>query len=267
MCPRRRRDPIANKRINVETTRAGPPVSPRKHMTTITGSNGSDLLTGTAGSDTINSGNGDDTVSGGAGSDSLNGGAGSDTLDGGSGSDQLNGGSGSDTLIYNVSENIAAGTKDVYTGGAGVDTLQLQFTRAQWLESATQTQIAAYLAHLAAVTNAKTGEVSNGSASDFVFRFGSSTLTVQMTETLAVLVDGVEMNPANEAVNALGDAATTTEDGPGIQIQVLQNDLVPDLVKSLALASAPAHGTATLVQPTMGDPWQERHPGDWREMA
>ncbi|MGJ3704451.1 beta strand repeat-containing protein [Variovorax sp. AFSI2.2] len=223
-------------------------------MTTITGSNGSDLLTGTAGSDTINSGNGDDTVSGGAGSDSLNGGAGSDTLDGGSGSDQLNGGSGSDTLIYNVSENIAAGTKDVYTGGAGVDTLQLQFTRAQWLESSTQTQIAAYLAHLAAVTNAKTGEVSNASASDFVFRFGSSTLTVQMTETLAILVDGVEMNPANEAVNALGDAATTTEDGPGIQIHVLQNDSVPDLVKSLAMASAPAHGTVTLVQPAMGDP-------------
>ncbi|SDH36793.1 VCBS domain-containing protein [Variovorax sp. OV700] len=223
-------------------------------MTTITGSNGSDLLTGTAGSDTINSGNGDDTVSGGAGADSLNGGAGHDTLDGGSGSDQLNGGSGNDTLIYNVSENLVAGTKDVYTGGAGVDTLQLLFTRAQWLDSATQTQIAAYLAHLAAVTNAKTGEVSNGSASDFVFTFGSSTLTVQMTEVLRILVDGVEVNPANEAATALGDAVTTTEDGPGIQIHVLQNDSVPDLVKSLALTSAPAHGTATLVQPAMGDP-------------
>jgi len=241
-------------------------------MTTITGSNGSDFLTGTAGSDTINSGNGDDTVSGGAGSDSLNGGAGSDTLDGGSGSDQLNGGSGSDTLIYNISENIAAGTKDVYTGGAGADTLQLQFTRAQWLESSTQTQIAAYLAHLAAVTNAKTGEVSNGSASDFVFTFGSSTLTVQMTETLTVLVDGFAINPANEAATAAEDAAVTTEDGPGIQIHVLQNDSVPDLVKSLALDSAPAHGTATLVQPTMGDPstWYfeyQPHAADFQHLA
>ncbi|MFS2164930.1 VCBS domain-containing protein, partial [Variovorax sp. Varisp62] len=223
-------------------------------MTAITGSNGNDLIIGTAGNDTINSGNGDDTVNGGAGSDSLNGGAGDDTLDGGSGSDDLNGGSGNDTLIYNVSENTAAGTKDVYTGGAGVDTLLLQFTRAQWLDSATQTQIAAYLAHLAAVTNARTGEVSNGSASDFVFSFGSSTLTVQMTEVLRVLVDGVELNPANQAVTALGDAAVTTEDGPGVQIHVLQNDLVPDLVRSLTLASAPAHGTATLVQPSMGDP-------------
>ncbi|MDQ0568544.1 VCBS repeat-containing protein [Variovorax paradoxus] len=223
-------------------------------MTTMTGSNGNDLLTGTAGSDTINSGNGDDSVYGGAGNDSLNGGAGNDVLDGGSGSDQLNGGSGNDTLVYNVSENVAAGTKDVYTGGAGLDTLQLQFTRAQWLDSANQTQIAAYLAHLAAVTNARTGEVSNGSASDFVFSFGSSTLTVQMTETLRILVDGLEVNPANEAVQALGDVGAATEDGPAIQIHVLQNDAVPDLVKSLALASAPAHGTATLVQPAMGDP-------------
>jgi len=241
-------------------------------MTTMTGSNGSDLLTGTAGSDTINSGNGDDSVYGGAGNDSLNGGAGDDTLDGGSGSDQLNGGSGNDTLIYNVSENIAAGTKDVYTGGSGADTLQLQFTRAQWLDSATQTQIAAYLAHLAAVTNARTGEVSNGSASDFVFSFGSSTLTVQMTETLRILVDGVEVNPANEAATALGDAGATTEDGPGIQIHVLQNDLVPDLVKSLTLASAPTHGTATLVQPSMGDPltWYfqyQPHTADFQYLA
>ncbi|MET3440641.1 VCBS repeat-containing protein [Variovorax paradoxus] len=241
-------------------------------MTAITGSNGNDLLTGTAGSDTINSGNGDDSVSAGAGNDSVNGGAGNDTLDGGSGSDQLNGGSGSDTLIYNVSENIAGGTKDVYTGGADVDTLQFQFTRAQWLESSTQTQIAAYLAHLAAVTNARTGEVSNGSASDFVFSFGSSTLTVQMTEALRVFVDGVEVNPANEAVKALGDAGATTEDGPGIQIHVLQNDLVPDLVKSLTLASAPAHGTATLVQPAMGDPstWYfqyQPHAADFQYLA
>ena len=115
-------------------------------MATITGSNENDTITGTASNDIINSGNGDDI------------------LDGGSGSDQLSGGSGNDTLIYNVSENSTAGTKDVYTGGSGTDTVVIQFTLAQWLDSDTQTQIAAYLAHLSAVTNAKTGEVSNGSA-------------------------------------------------------------------------------------------------------
>ncbi|SDE38216.1 VCBS repeat-containing protein [Variovorax sp. CF079] len=241
-------------------------------MATMTGSNGDDNLTGTVGNDTINSGNGDDSVDGGSGNDSLNGGAGSDALDGGSGSDQLNGGSGSDTLIYNVSENLAAGTKDVYTGGSGVDTLELQLTSAQWLESSTQTQIAAYLAHLSAVTNARTGEVSNGSASDFVFSFGSSTLTVQMTEVLRILVDGIEQNPANEAVTALSEVKTTTEDGPGVQIHVLQNDLVPDLVKTLALASAPTHGTATLVQPAMDSPstWYfqyQPNPADFQYLA
>lgn len=133
-------------------------------MATITGSNENDTITGAASNDIINSGNGDDIVNGGAGSDSLNGGAGNDILDGGSGSDQLNGGSGNDTLIYNVSENYTAATKDVYTGASGTDTVVIQFTLAQWLDSATQTQIAAYLAHLSAVTNAKTGEVSNGSA-------------------------------------------------------------------------------------------------------
>ena len=133
-------------------------------MATITGSSENDTLTGTAGNDIINSGNGDDSVNGGGGNDSLNGGAGDDILDGGSGSDQLNGGSGNDTLIYNVSENSTLGTKDVYTGGSGTDTVEIHFTLAQWLESTTQTQIAAYLAHLAAVTNVKTGEVSNGSA-------------------------------------------------------------------------------------------------------
>ena len=109
-------------------------------MATITGSNENDTITGTASNDIINSGNGDDI------------------LDGGSGSDQLSGGSGNDTLIYNVSENSTAGTKDVYTGGSGTDTVVIQFTLAQWLDSATQTQIAAYLAHLSAVTNAKTGD-------------------------------------------------------------------------------------------------------------
>jgi VCBS repeat-containing protein len=241
-------------------------------MATMTGSNGSDSLTGTVDNDTINSGNGDDSVDGGSGNDSLNGGAGGDTLDGGSGSDQLNGGSGSDTLIYNVSENLAAGTKDVYMGGSGVDTLELQLTMAQWLESSTQTQIAAYLAHLSAVANARTGEVSNGSASDFVFSFGSSTLTVQMTEVLRILVDGIEQNPANEAVTALNDVRTATEDGPGVQIHVLQNDLVPDLIKTLALASAPTHGTATLVQPAMDSPstWYfqyQPNPADFQYLA
>jgi len=72
-----------------------------------------------------------------------------------------------------------------------------------------------------------------------------------MMEALKIFVDGVAQNPADAGVLALDDIGTATEDGPGLKINVLQNDQVPDLVKALALASAPAHGTATLVQPAI----------------
>ncbi|WP_431478321.1 beta strand repeat-containing protein [Massilia eburnea] len=138
-------------------------------MGTITGSNGSDTITGTSGSDIINSGNGDDVVNGGGGSD------------------QVNGGAGNDTLIYNVSENLG-GSKDVYTGGAGVDTVRILLTFDQWTDSTVRLELEKYVKFLSTVKANPQGEVSNGSASDFVFTFGTSTLTVQMMEKLAVWV-------------------------------------------------------------------------------
>src|SRR6185436_17640232 len=113
----------------------------------------SSVLTGT------NSG---DTLNGGAESNVINSGAGNDTIDGGGGDDRLNAGSGADTLIYRLSQNLTlAGTNDLYTGGAGKDTVQLVFTRAEWASPGVQAQVADYVAHLTAVTNAKTSEVSN----------------------------------------------------------------------------------------------------------
>jgi VCBS repeat-containing protein len=138
-------------------------------MGTITGSNGNDTLLGTIGSDIINSGNGDDIVNGGAGSD------------------QINGGAGNDTLIYTVSEN-QGGFKDVYTGGSGIDTVRLQLSSAEWNDSAVRAELERYVKFLSTVKMNPQGEVSNGSASDFVFNFGTSTLTVQMMEKLAVWV-------------------------------------------------------------------------------
>ncbi|HEY0587657.1 MAG TPA: VCBS domain-containing protein [Pseudoduganella sp.] len=138
-------------------------------MSTITGSNGSDTLIGTIGSDIINSGNGDDIVNGSAGSD------------------QVNGGAGSDTLIYTVSENLG-GYKDVYTGGSGIDTVRLQLSFEQWNDPTVRWELERYVKFLSTVRMNTQGEVSNGSASDFVFNFGTSTLTVQMMETLAVWV-------------------------------------------------------------------------------
>ncbi|WP_028101381.1 VCBS domain-containing protein, partial [Pseudoduganella violaceinigra] len=185
-------------------------------MGTITGSNNNDVIVGTSGSDTINSGNGDDTVNGGAGSDSINGGAGNDILDGGSGSDQLNGGSGDDTLIYNVLENAAAGTKDVYTGGAGIDTVVLQLSSAQWLDKSVRAELQRYVELLATVKTNPQGEVSNGSASDFMFTFGSSTLTVQMMEKLVVAVQQTAEGPYN-AVNYLAALISGSDAGSAVE--------------------------------------------------
>ncbi|HEU4852294.1 MAG TPA: VCBS domain-containing protein, partial [Telluria sp.] len=180
--------------------------------------------------------------------DNLIGGSGNDTLNGGAGSDTVNGDSGNDTLIYDVPQGTTQ-SKDLYTGGSGIDTLMLRFTLQQWLDPVNQTQVANYLAHQNLVTNRHTLEISNSTNSDFVFTFGTSTLTVQMTELLRVFVDGVELNPADELVTATNDAATTGEESAAIGINVLANDVVPDLVKSIAVTTPPAHGTATLVKP------------------
>ena len=127
------------------------------------------------------------TTTGTSGNDTLIGGSGADTLDGGAGSDFLNAGSGDDILRYVLSDNLAA-CKDIYIGGSGKDTLVIALTDAQWGDQSVKSQLFNYLNHLKAVTNAKTGEVSSGNASDYLFTFGSSTLSVQMVEKLKVVI-------------------------------------------------------------------------------
>src|SRR5688572_5330495 len=167
-------------------------------MATTNGGSGDDTLTGTSGSDTLNGGAGADTLSGGAGADTLNGGSGNDILDGGSGSDTLKGDSGDDLFIYRLAENI--GSSDVYTGGSGIDVVRVMLTSAEWLSDSVQYQIARYYEHLATVQRNTQGEVSNGSARDFTFTFGSSTLTVQMMERLEIYVDGTQVTDLDAPV-------------------------------------------------------------------
>ena len=169
-------------------------------------------ITGTSGNDNLNGGSGDDVMSGGAGNDTMSGGSGNDLMDGGSGSDRLNGGSGDDVLVYRLAEN--GGTNDIYTGGSGLDTIRLQLTSAEWLRADVQAQIAQYIQHLAAVkTNKNTGEVSNGSASDFTFVFnGNSRLTVQMMERLDVWVDGQPFDFRAPFITVADGAGAVTED-------------------------------------------------------
>src|SRR3569832_71307 len=149
--------------------------------------------TTTTTSTTTSGTSGSTTVTGTSGSDKLVGGSGDDTLDGGAGSDTINAGSGNDLMIYILSANLN-GAKDVYTGGSGIDTVQMQLTQSQWTDAAVRTQLQNYITFLTNVQrNATTGEVSNGSASDFTFYFANgTTLPVQMTEALQVAV----LNPS-----------------------------------------------------------------------
>jgi len=157
----------------------------------LSGGSGEDTLLGGEGNDKLSGGADADSLDGGSGNDSLVGGSGDDILDGGSGSDTLNGDSGSDTLVYNFDENSTSKTVDVYTGGSGLDTLVINMSSEEVLQY--QSQLQDFIAKLVAVTNAKTGEVSNGTASDFTFNFGESKLTVQMTEKLEVYVGTVKV--------------------------------------------------------------------------
>ncbi|MDB5763414.1 MAG: Outer rane adhesin like protein, partial [Herminiimonas sp.] len=218
--------------------------------------------TATSGDDNLNGGSGADTLNGGAGNDSLNGGSGSDTLDGGSGNDRLNGDSGNDTLIYRLSEN--TGATDLYTGGSGIDTIQLRLTGTEWLSGTVQHEIARYVQHLATVkTNANTGEVSNGSASDFTFNFGNgTTLTVSMMEKLDVRVNDVAIDfHAPVIATADGSGSVTEDAGPSIltdsgTISFFDVDLSESHTVSVSAGSGnPLGGTlaATVTNPATGD--------------
>ncbi|NEQ77568.1 MAG: calcium-binding protein [Okeania sp. SIO2C9] len=97
-------------------------------MTTIIGTENSELLTGSsdadeifglAGDDTINGLESGDLISGNQGNDILDGNAGNDTLRGGKGNDNLSGDLGSDNIYGDV------GT-DTLTGGEGFDNFVLQ---------------------------------------------------------------------------------------------------------------------------------------------
>ncbi len=169
------------------------------------------IIYGRADDDLVsNGGNGDDEIGGGSGNDILGGGAGSDTLNGGSGSDRLNGGSGNDKLIYVLSQN--GGATDLYMGGFGIDTVEIRLTLNEWANAVVRQEILEYVQHLATVqTNQKSGEVSNGIASDFTFDFGGGTkLTVSMMEQLVVVVNGEIINPQAPFITSNGAGQNAT---------------------------------------------------------
>lgn len=193
----------------------------------IKGTNGDDRLTGTSKNDFIISGKGKDEINAGAGHDIILSGKGNDIVTGGSGDDCIHLGKGNDTAIYVLEDNVD--NKDFYHGGRGHDTLRLEFTKEEWLRPDIQADIAAYLAYLSGNT-VPDGYWYNRST----FEFKAFNLTAKQFENLEVVVDGKLLNPADELVDAVDDVVTVSENGT-ITGNVLDNDDVPDLVKSVEL--------------------------------
>jgi hypothetical protein len=165
--------------------------------------------------------------------DTITTGDGTDIIRSGAGSDIVNLAGGNDEAIYTMAAN--TGASDVYQGGAGVDTLTLEFTEAEWLSAGVQADIVDYLAFQAANT---------GGENSAVFQFNAFNLSVSEFEALNVTVNGVVFDPADAAVTAVNDAETINED---ISVatsfaSVLVNDTVPDLIYSVTLVSGPSEG-------------------------
>ncbi len=170
-----------------------------------------------------------------------------DYLDGGAGDDILYAGGGDDEAVYVAAENV--GATDFYSGGSGVDKLTLVLTSDEWFNPDLQADIAAYLQFLADNTG------SSGEANGAEFTFTAFNLTVTQFEDLCVIVDGQELNPADELVDAIDDAVGVNEDDGAVLFgSVLANDDVPDLAYSVALISGPAEGVLTFNPGTPGSP-------------
>ena len=119
-------------------------------------------------------------------------GGGTDVVHAGGGSDTVNLAGGNDEAIYTMAAN--AGAIDVYQGGAGVDTLTLEFTEAEWLSSGVQTDIANYLQFISDHTDSLSSEADSA-----VFQFTAFNLSASEFEALNVIVDGVELDPSDYA--------------------------------------------------------------------
>lgn len=184
------------------------------------------FVVGKDASEHFNGGSGTDIIDGGGGNDRIDGGSGDDILNGGAGSDRVSGGSGNDTLVYVAANN--AGATDIYDGGSGIDLLALVFTRAEWMKASVQGDIARYLAFIARETNANNGQASNAE-----FRFSAFDLRVSKIEAFVVVVDGVILDPRDAGVTLAADVLTATADTAGVAVDLLANDRVPDLVRTV----------------------------------
>ena len=262
------------------------------------GGRGDDELSGDAGDDVIDGGSGADVMDGGAGDDIItadggraygghhhhhrhgrddddddgddDGGEGGgrwsrgpdDVADGGSDSDIVHVGHGDDRGIYTLSENLDA--SDLYYGGHGYDTLQINLTYGEALEQAIQDDLQGFRDHLAAQAEPPRGrhhrhdddddddddggergrgrdrdrddddddggEHGHHGHHDHGYQFTAFDLRAQDWEAL-------EVNLVNTGPDADDDTATTGENA-AVAINVLGNDSDVDRLDVLTVDSA-----------------------------
>ena len=206
---------------------------------TITVGNGNNIIQTQGGNNIVTTSNGNNTITTGNGNDIINAGSGNDVIHSGGGSDIVNAGSGNDVIIYTLAENNNPAFHSTYDGGDGIDTLRLKLTQAEWMSTAVQSDIAKYLKFVVDHTAA------SGAADETPFTFSAFGLTANGIEKLGVTVDGVSIDPTNHPVMLGNDMITTSEKVASIAVDVLANDSVPDLIKSLTYTNA-SHGGVTL---------------------
>lgn len=214
---------------------------------TVTTLAGNSTITTGAGNNTVTAGNGNNTITTGAGlshvttgigADTITTGAGDAVVDSGTGNDIVTTGAGNDLVFYHVTNN--QGTHSFFTAGAGIDTLNLVMTRAEWMTTAVQADVDSYMSFLAAHQGA-TGEDDAAA-----FTFSAFGLTASQFEKLAVTVDGVLLlEPTNQHVSINNASISTTEETASVAVNVLAGAAVPDLIQSFSFTN-PLHGSLVL---------------------
>lgn len=209
------------------------PPTPESDNDLLIGGKGDDRLFGGKGRDVLKGGGDSDRMFGGDGADRLLGGNGSDFLVGNQGNDTLLGGAGNDTLRYVFSQN--RGASDQYSGNGGVDTLQLEFTEAQWARVEVKQDILAFARFMAAHTDSETGQADSAT-----FQFSSFDLAARSFEKVRVKVGGT----VTPILTAKDDHFIVQEDSPVVVLgSVLDNDFGAERVEVI---SDPAEGTLAL---------------------
>ncbi len=142
-------------------------------------------------------------------------------IDQGGADDKVRGNDGNDTVAFYYTGN-ESGSND-YDADKGDDTLEVHFTRDQWMQlnPYIQTDLDAFLSHLSSGTKK-------------AYEFQSVGIEAGEFEQVRLFVDGDELAPEDDIVIANDDSALLDEN-TSISGSVLLNDIVPDLVRRVDL--------------------------------